>query len=317
MTELALLTRAFDPVPVPDDATVSEARAALLRTIAAAGDGAAGQGTETSQRRLARLLRRPSSRVHVAIGAAVLLLLLAGIATATYLGVRDWVSTGPRGIQYARGYSLATGFEPRLRGFWSGLALDPSGHDLYGLRWRSQPDIPVLVRVGGVDRGVARLTGTPVIDLRDLRGPRFQPSRSYAFAFLAPAGIPAAGGPYTVSQPVTIAPSGDVFLLTVGRDPADTSDPRATEIALFVLRPDGSRQQVLTTRELIRSGLLAVPGGVELGVVATSRDHLWLKVDTFSRGYDFEKPFKVIVRSRIPGKVPIERCRLSSYTSFS
>ena len=55
-----------------------------------------------------RVLPRRGWRIAVAI--ALLLLLLAGIATATYVGLRQWVGSSPRGVQHVSSYRLTRVF---------------------------------------------------------------------------------------------------------------------------------------------------------------------------------------------------------------
>src|SRR5439155_16343943 len=189
VSELALLARAFEAVPEPDEQTVAGARAALLDAI-------------VSKPRPARL--------RLALFALALVLVLAGIATAAYVGVRSWVSSGPRGPQYSSGYRLATVFSPGRPGLWSDFALDPNGHDLYALHWPSRrATIPVLVRISGVDRG-SRPRATRVLDLRQLPPGfhTFAGTSPYAYGFWVPE--------YTIVQRLSVAPNGDLFVVAAG-----------------------------------------------------------------------------------------------------
>jgi hypothetical protein len=250
VSELAVLARAFEAVPEPEEATVAAARAALLRRI--------GE-------------RRPARRLHLALVAIAVFLALAGIATATYVGVRSWVSSSPRGIQHAADYRLARIFAPsdareqaanfvRNR-FWSAFALDPRGHDLYALHDRARARLPELVRIASVDRG-ARHTATPVLDLRTLAGPGFHP----------------AGGRQAGRDAVAVAPGGDVFLLVWGRDALSLVRPGGGDATVFVLHPNGATQRVVSLGDLV--GAKAIPdrsGETILRLAATARDRIWLE----------------------------------------
>ncbi len=281
MTEVALLTRAFELVPEPDDATVSEARAGLLGLIAAVENGAATRGLQEPQRRLVLLLPRTAPRFRLALILIALLLLLAGIATATYLGVRTW-SGGPSTSQARSGYRLSVIFDlpPEKKAFYSGVTLGAGGHDLYAIHHRvgTEPHATELVRIRGID------TSTPsrpqrVLDFQDLAEPRlWDPGLDLRTDIIDD--WPAPGEPRAL--PVFDS-SGDIFLVAAARKPGAE---RAEGVALIVLRPDGGRQKVLTLGELGRSGVLRTGGNpVSLVAASTAPDRLWIIATVVDPGY--------------------------------
>ena len=272
MTELILLTRAFETVPEPDDATVSEARKALVHVIVAAGNGAAPRPRRKPQGSHALLLPRTAPRFRLALILIVLLLLLAGIATATYLGVRTWVG-GPSTSQARSGYRLSVIFDlpPEKKAFYSGVTLGAGGHDLYAIhhRFGTKPHTTELVRIRGID------TSTPsrpqrVLDFQDLAEPRLWDSGLDVRTDVID-DWPAPGGPLTL--PV-VDSRGDIFLVAAARKPGAD---RPEAVSLIVLRRDGGRQKVLTLGELERSGVIRTGGNpVSLVAAATAQDRLWI-----------------------------------------
>jgi hypothetical protein len=210
---------------------------------------------------------RVTPRLRLAFVVVALLLLLAGIATATYVGVRTWVSAGPRGPQFASDYRFAQVLRVHETAFfWSSWALDPGGHDLYALRMpRGLPGPPELWRIGGVDAGTG-LRGTRVLDYRRL---------SRAAWSVEPGPDVTASPP----QPLAVAPGGDVFLVAAGRDAGGVRPSlRVGSTALFVLHRGGSTQLVVGARALVRTGVLPRRPMV-WSVAATASDRLWLLVD--------------------------------------
>ena len=239
-----------------------------------------------------------SWRVRVALVLMAVLLLLAGIATATYFGVRGWVSAGTRGVQYQSDYRLATVFTSRGNPvgwspggnpvpWWTSLALGPGGHELYAMTLPAGAHTPKLFRVEGVDRGT-RLHATQLLSLGSLDVPNW-----CAWPFL---------------RPVSAASSGDVFFVVGGLDipvmGAGTGCPRAGamndaqafrllgyetsaaesasrgglgHLLLFARHPDGSRQLILSGGDLVRSKLFP-PDWMEWEIAASAPDRVWLWV---------------------------------------
>jgi hypothetical protein len=182
---------------------------------------------------LVPLLRSPR---RLAAVVAVVLLLLSGVATATYLGVRTWVSSSPRGVQVTSDFQLSRVVRlPSSSGWVWATALSADGHDLYLSRGTPGPIGWEILRVRGVD---SPHPSPPrrVLALETVADPAFN------------------GGP--AWQGLATGPSKDIFVLSGGwggSQPATAS--------LLVVRPDGSRQTVVTYRELRKRKL--VPGVVQ------------------------------------------------------
>jgi hypothetical protein len=65
--------------------------------------------------------------------------------------------------------------------------------------------------------------------------------------------------------------------------------------ALIVVRPDGSRQKVLTIGELVEAGLLTTDGGeASIAVAASAADWLWVKNEVFGKASAPPSLFQVI-----------------------
>jgi len=220
--------------------------------------------------RLPRLLPVAPPRLRLALVVIALLLLLAGIATATYFGVREWVSTGPRGIQYTNDFTLV-----ELAGDvdYGNLTLAHSGDELYGI---SAPyddlEKAAIVRISGL-RG-DRAESEVVLRLADLKDPAlWDPGADLSEPvspeiFVVPEFAP---GP-------SVAENGDLaFVAAVGQG-------RRKSTALFVRHADGEVEKVLTLRELVDAGLLdpaaVLPqNGLLLGVAFSSPDRLFFHVN--------------------------------------
>jgi hypothetical protein len=141
------------------------AEALITRLLAELHLPATSSKRRTGGLRFDRLLTGIPQRLRPVLVAILLLLLLAGIATATYLGVRTWVSTSPRGVQYTSEYRLTTAVAPaptRNEIGCSSFALGPDGRDLYASHIRftsrrrrglARSRLQELLRVDGVDRG--------------------------------------------------------------------------------------------------------------------------------------------------------------------
>ncbi len=219
--------------------------------------------------RLVRLASRrllPERRWRIAVAIAILLLLLAGIATATYLGVRSWVSSSPRGVQHTSDYRLTTVFTTHVKRTWSSFSLGPGGHDLYALRtaFFGPARGTELVRLAGVDRSAGPTSVDRVLDFQALAPPNW---RSWNCSEI----------------PTSDASNGDVFLATCGTDV-----PYRSAVAdglgyllLYVLHPDGSHQRILTGDDLVRLKLAPSHGGWWPSIAASAPDRVWIWVDPF------------------------------------
>jgi hypothetical protein len=190
-------------------------------------------------------------RLRLAVLLIVLGLFLAGIATATYFGIRLAYETPPT--------TLGSGGEDA----WFSFALAPGGHNLYAIRVPRanpaassvgrHPGTPQLVRIEDVDRAGA-LEPSLVLDLdfRELGRPGFEVQSGWGGRLAA-------------------AANGDVFLVV----PVQGHGPDT----LFVIRPDGSRQRILDGSELIDANLFPATGGVNFGLAVSAPDRVWLWED--------------------------------------
>jgi len=190
------------------------------------------------------LPRTPRLRLGLAL--VVLLLLLAGIATATYLSARLVYET-PR-------TTLLPGEDQ-----WSNFVLDSEGGALYAIRApqanpgrghasrRPTPGVAQLVRIDDVGGG-GSLHASLVLDYADLG---FERNGSIA------------------SGRLDTAANGDVFF-AVGPSRQD---------GLFVLHRDGSRQRILDGRSLIQHGVFPTGGGVSFKIAVSSPSRVWLWAD--------------------------------------
>jgi hypothetical protein len=211
-------------------------------------------GEKPRRRWFDALLPHTRSRLRFALVVVVLGLLLAGVATATYVAVHKWVSASPRGPQYTSTYRLSSVFTTKNLGSVESFALGPGGHDLYFVR--DAQSAPQVWRVSHLDRGV-RHQATRVVDFRTLPGLR-EP-------------IGGRGG-------LGVGPNGDLFLVAcarpVGREPE-------CDLVLYVVRPDESRQRILSGDDLIRSKLVPSNGGWWWAPAATAPNRLWIPVGPY------------------------------------
>jgi len=232
-----------------------------------------------------RFLPSAPPRLRLVLMVIALLLLLAAIAAAAYLGIREWVSEGPRGAQVTSDYRLTRVFRdtparPRL---WNGFVLGRGGKDLYGLR--QPPPHPQrradLVRLPDVASAVGPVEHERVLSLDSLSS---QPE-------LWDSGVDPTNtvvGPYTAlhleeggqADTLAAAENGDLFLV-VGvwpeRDEFHWRAPPASA-SVIVRHDDGSLEKVLTLRELVREALPgAKPENIEVEIAASQPGRLWLK----------------------------------------
>lgn len=291
-------------------------------------------------------------RLRLALILIALLLLLAGIATATYVGVRTWVSEGPRGIQFQSDYQLATAFTSAGNPVgWSpggnpvrSFALSPDGGELYAMLLPPGAHTPELVRVDGIEHG-RRLHATQVLDLESLNVPNW-----CVWPFV---------------RPVSVAPNGDVFFVVGGLDlpsgasrrpscgpttamndvqvflhpaasglgydlsPADSAARGGLgHLLLYVLHPDGSRQLVLSGSDLVRSKLFP-PDWMEWQIVASAPDRIWLWVDpaeaagpqrlfrVIDPNADGDWSDRVVRGVSLPASLPFAKSATGTFDAFS
>jgi hypothetical protein len=208
--------------------------------------------------RIAFLLRRPRRMVLVA---AILLLFLSGVATATFFGVRTWVSGSPRGVQVTSDFRLSAVFTTKgddPAWYWA-TALGADGHDLYLAEGRH------VYRVRGIDGP----TPSPLSLFLDLDSVHDPAMRAVAWHGLAP------------------SPNGDLFVL----GSSDWGSP-PRETSVLVVRPDGSRQTVVTYRELRRRGVL--PRRAQFAIAAPASNRLFLIANASRRRHPWNvAPFPV------------------------
>jgi hypothetical protein len=309
-TILGGLDRPVQPRPEFAETLLSR----LLEELA----GAQGPTRKPSRVRLRvpRILPGAPPRLRLVLIALALLLLFAGVALATYFGVRTWISASPRGVQYTSDFRLAVAFRdpPGRSGAWSGFVLAPSGKDVYAVRYL--PPSPQrraeIVRIAGVDSG-GRAQEERLLAYQDLAEPRlWDPGTDLTNAVIGEH----IGEEDFRSQPIAVAAKGDLFVLAAAwpsnKIPVRYAPPR--DISLIVRHPDGSLQKVLTIQELVRSGLLRGHGArrVALGVAASAGDRLWLRVREHSGFFvevrdpngDGDWADRVIRRLRLPSSFP-------------
>ena len=285
----------------------SFARLYPLRPVATDWDDVlvrAGAGPGRS-RRLDWFMPRASLRLRIALILVLLALLLVGIATASYFGARGWVSEGPRAAQYQSTYRLRTAFSTTGNavgwapggnrvGWWTSLALSQGGRDLYAMVLPGAASTPELIHVDGINSGTA-LRATPVLDLANLNVPNW-----CVWPFVRPVSVAGNGDVFFVAGGLDVppgAPAGRSCALSGAMNdvqaflhPAATGlgygpTPRQSaargelgHLLLLVLRPDGSRQLILSGSDLVRSKLFP-PDWMEWRIVASAPDRVWLWVD--------------------------------------
>jgi hypothetical protein len=296
--------------PVQPRAEFAEALLSRLLEELADGVVPAGEPARGPVRR-PRLLLGARPRLRLALVLIALLLLLAGIATATYLGVREWVSEGPRGVQVASDYRLATVFRDAPRSergvrLWLDFSLGPGGDDLYSLR--EPPPYPQhhraeLVRLPGVASAARPVEPERVLSLDSLSD---QPQLWDPGSHLRGTVVGAYFGLHLAwtgrrPQVLAVAENGDVFL-SVGlwRRP-DERRWMAPPIsaAVIVLHPDGSLEKLFTLREFVREALPGVlPEDVALTISASVAGRLLVKAQAFEppldRGFGRYGVFEVV-----------------------
>lgn len=260
--------------------------------------------------------RLPRPRVGRPLLVAVLVLLaLAGVAAAAYVIGTAWLSTGPRGIQFSDDFTFAEvyrdGGEPTEPGpmprsvHYLDVALSHDGAAIYAVRMPNHPEPSAsLIRLIGL-AGPA-LEREEVFDYADLADPALWDQG----VELSAADIGVIAGS---ADALTVTADGQLFLAAAayGREriPIAEADALAQEVrdnwpdlppeeldaqiellttrqpilsaAVIVVRPDGSRQKVLTVAELVESGFTGPAGAaVSLSMAASAPDRLWVKAET-------------------------------------
>jgi hypothetical protein len=251
VNDVQLLRAAFVDVSEPSAEKVAGARAALLDLIASdASQGRRARGTSWASAARVRLFRGSPRRLPVVLAVLIVLLVLAAIATAT-LGLHVWLSSAPGGVQFSASYRLSDVFSAsEANGAeWSSFALSPAGHDVYALRTDGSGGHQEVMRVSGVDRGT-RLRATRVLGFTELERPGRRVGSGGALA---------------------VAPGGDLVLVV------PVADGGIRSLELVVMRPDGSRQVVVTSEDLVRNRLFPV-ANMTWQLAASASDRVWLAV---------------------------------------
>lgn len=248
--------------------------------------------------RLPRILPGAPPRLRLALIVLALLLLLAGIATATYFGVKTWISAGPRGVQYTSDFrlvELARGVE------YGRITLAPNGDELYGISMptrHAQPDLrrAAIVQVSGL-RG-ERVRSDVALRLLDLKqnAALWDPG-----ADLSGLVVPEIFTVHEFSPKPSIAPNGDLaFVASVS--PATTLSSffksGAKSTSLLVRHRDGKVEKVLTVRELVAAGLLnpaaAEQANMLFAVAFSAPDRLFLYVNDEPGRNRFRSVYEVV-----------------------
>jgi len=218
-------------------------------------------------------------RVRVALVLMALLLLLAGVAAATYLGVRSWVA-GPGTVQLAGDYRLSLILDQPSAGTrYSSFTLDAKRHDLYAIRFvpGARPR-PALVRLRGFGTSSPGRPQT-VLELRSLAQSRYWGSSVDV----------SADGIYGWTSPA-VSSAGEVFVAVQALTPRRTQD-----VSLIEIRPGGSPQKVISVVDLEQSGVLPRSGEPRrLVVTSMAPDRLWL-IATVARGQGSMSAFLEVI----------------------
>lgn len=257
----------------------------------------------------------PAVRVGRPLLVAILIVLvLAGVVAAAYLISTTWLSTGPRGVQFSDEFAFAEVYRdgglPVDPGplpqsvYYADFAISHDGSAIYAVRMPSYPErAATLVRLTGLD--APTLQREDVVDYAELTDPALWDAGLDALA--VDIGILLFNSD---DDTFAVAPDGQIFLAAAAygrhRIPLPYAEEQEAELranwpdltdaeieqittrqpilsaALIVVRPDGSRQKVLTIGELVDAGLLATDGAeASIAVAASDVDRLWIKSSPF------------------------------------
>ncbi len=209
--------------------------------------------------------------------AAILTIVLVFSSCAQPTPTPTWLSAGPRGVQFTSDFQLVERFRD-TEGYYADFKLGPEGKHIYALWMPSYPEPDgFLVRLYGSEE--EQLQREEVLNFHDLNDPT-----------LWDPGIELSGAVIGVAlrnsgdDLLSVASNGDLFLVAGARTGDSRREAPPLGVSLIVLHPDGSRQKVVTVRELEEAGLLDLTNadrGASLAVVASAPDRLWLKTETF------------------------------------
>ena len=279
---LAGLDRQVTPRPEFADAL-------LARLLEELGMGGAPAAPRPARRQLPRFFPSVAPRLRLALIVIAILLLLGGIATATYLGVRTWVSAGPRGVQFTSDFTLtrlASGVP------YPSLALRLDWTEAYAIT-ADPSDLTraSLLRVSGLREG--RVRSEVVLHFRDLKDPALWDPGADLSGTVVPDAY--------ARQGAAVDAKGDIVLIASVsrakklRDLARTA-PEST--ALLLRRADGSVGRVLTLRELVSARLLDASAvrepGRELAVTVAAPGRLFLYVQDNGERLRFRRIYEVV-----------------------
>ena len=217
---------------------------------------------------------RPRARLVLVI--VVLLLLVAGAASARYLGVRGWIATSPRGVQVAGTYRLATVYvDHGSEGPIAPWVVSRDGRSLVGLRYALRAERPAALV--WIDHADSARRSTDVRPLSDFADPRlWSPAQ-----FVGSLTVGALDDPWVPrSASAAFDADGDLFLLLEATTSLRPLGLPKRDASVIVARPDGTRQQVLSLRQLVRSGALSGDGQHGYAIASSAPDRLWLRVDS-------------------------------------
>ncbi len=200
--------------------------------------------------------------------------------TPTPTPTPTWLSAGPRGVQFTSDFQLVERFHD-VEGYYADFKLGPEGKHIYALWMPSYPEPDgFLVRLYGSEE--EQLQREEVLNFDDLNDPAlWDPGIDLSEAVIGVA-LRNSG-----DDLLSVAGNGDLFLVAGTRSGDSTGGAALLGVSLIVLHPDGSRQKVVTVRELEEAGLLDLTNadmGASLAVVASAPDRLWLKTETFPTG---------------------------------
>jgi len=200
--------------------------------------------------------------------------------TPTSQPIPTWLSAGPRGIQFTSDFQLAQVFRDE-EVYYADFKLASNGRDIYGLRMPSYPDrYASLVQLYGSEEG--QLQREEILNFSELMNPTlWDPGINLSEAVIGVALFNSG------DDLLSVVGNGDLFLAAGAWSGDSSRGAPPLGVSLIVLHPDGSRQKVITIRELGESGLLDLTNadrGASLAVAASAPNRLWIKTETFPTG---------------------------------